>query len=93
VLSFEHYEMSSLPPPTPALQRILSGDRQSIMTEVSQIDATGSAVLAISCIQIKVAQKAADSAEKKAETARKRAASRTSTATPTKRIYKPKRAS
>ena len=45
MLSFEHYEMSSLPPPTPALQRILSGDRQSIMTEVSQIDATGSAVL------------------------------------------------
>ena len=37
--------MSSLPPSTPALQRILSGDTQSIMTEVSQIDAAGSAVL------------------------------------------------
>src|SRR5438874_2027140 len=37
--------MSSLPPSTPVLQRILSGDRQSIMTEVSQIDAAGNAVL------------------------------------------------
>ena len=37
--------MSSLPPSTAALQRILSGDRQAIMTEVSQINATGTAVL------------------------------------------------
>jgi hypothetical protein len=39
------------------------------------------------------AQKALDAAEKKAEIARKRAASRTSTSTPAKRIYKPKQAS
>src|SRR2546423_4731616 len=45
VLSFKHCEMSSLPPSTAALQRIPSGDRQAIMTEVSQIDAAGSAVL------------------------------------------------
>jgi hypothetical protein len=37
--------MSSLPLSPPALHRILSGDTQSIMTEVSQIDAAGSAVL------------------------------------------------
>lgn len=43
--------------------------------------------------EIKAAQKAVDVREKKAETARKRAASRASTATPPKRIYKPKRAS
>jgi len=43
--------------------------------------------------EIKAAQKAVDVREKKAEIARKRAASRASTATPTKRIYKPKRAS
>jgi hypothetical protein len=43
--------------------------------------------------EIKAAQKAVDAAAKKAEIARKRAASRTSTATPTKKIYKPKRAS
>ena len=42
---------------------------------------------------IKAAQKAVDVREKKAEIARKRAASRASTATPMKRIYKPKRAS
>ena len=45
VLSFQLCEMSSLPPSTPALQRILSGDSQAIMTEVSQIDAAGSTVL------------------------------------------------
>ena len=79
-MSSKNCEMSTLPPSTPALQRILSGDRQSIMTtKVSQIDAAGSAVLS--------------DAEKKAEIARKRAASRASTATLTKRIYKPKRAS
>jgi hypothetical protein len=38
-------------------------------------------------------QRAVDVAKKQAEIARKRAASRASTATPTKRIYKPKRAS
>ena len=43
--------------------------------------------------EVKAAQKAVDAAGKKAEIARKRAASRTSTATPTKRIYKPKWAS
>jgi hypothetical protein len=42
---------------------------------------------------IKAAQKAVDVAEEQAEIARKRAASSASTATPTKRIYKPKRAS
>src|SRR4051794_32923306 len=97
VLSFKHCEMSSLPPSTPALQRILSGDRQAIMTEVSQIDAAGSVVLGdllySDAAVPKAAQKAVDAAEKKAEIARKRAASRTSTATPTKRIYEPKRAS
>ena len=97
MLSFKHCEMSSLPPSTPALQRIPSGDRQAIMTEVSQIDAAGSAVLGgllySDAAVPKAAQKAVDAAEKKAEIARKRAASRTSTATPTKRIYKPKRAS
>ena len=126
--------MSSLPPSTPALQRILSGDTQSIMTEVSQIDAAGSAVLdgllysdgavpsspiripspvrgqsvepllkhaffnptdvgATLAFMEKAAQKAVDVREKKAEIARNRAASRASTATPTKRTYKPKRAS
>ena len=43
--------------------------------------------------EIKAAQKAVDVREKKAEIARKRAASRASTATPTNRIYKPKRVS
>jgi hypothetical protein len=43
--------------------------------------------------ETKAAQKAADAAEKRAETARKRAASRTSNATPSKKIYKPRRAS
>ena len=97
VLSFKHCEMSSLPPSTPALQRILSGDGQAIMTEVSQMDAAGSAVLGdllySDAAVPKAAQKAVDAAEKKAEIARKRASSRACAATPTKRIYKPKRAS
>ena len=45
MLSFKRCEMSSLPPSPSALQRILSGDRQLIMTEVSQINAAGSSVL------------------------------------------------
>jgi hypothetical protein len=45
VLSFKYYEMSFLSPSPSALQRILGGDRQLIMTEVSQINADGSAVL------------------------------------------------